>query len=354
MLRRGFLTQASMAALLGSSALVGCDPSRGPKSAGPSEPDALEKVKQAMLCMQRDAWEQGVAAQALLEMGELDLVVLMAKEAAVRQTAEGRLASLSSFAGVTDPAANGEAVLWASEATADRGLRNAADMMTEYLLYKAPRTADGILYHVADKAQVWVDSLYMAPPFLAVAGHGSEAIRQIEGMRRRLWNPQRRLFSHIWDEGKQAFERGAFWGVGNGWAAAGMTRVLRALPRSMDPERARLAGHVRAVVEGCLEHQRPDGLFHDVVDDAASFVETNLAQMLAYAIYRGVEGGWLEPAYLERAARMREAAWNKVDRHGLVQGVCGSPDFSSPGTATEGQAFLLLMEAAARDCGARR
>ena len=36
-----------------------------------------------------------------------------------------------------------------------------------------------------------------------------------------LWNPEKRLFSHMWDESKNGFAREAFWGVGNGWAAAG-------------------------------------------------------------------------------------------------------------------------------------
>ena len=43
---------------------------------------------------------------------------------------------------------------------------------------------------------------------------------------------------------------------------------------------------------------------------------------------------------------MRAAAHAKVDRFGLVQGVCGSPEFDHPGTATEGQVFFLLMEVA--------
>ena len=41
------------------------------------------KVIQAMLAMQRRAWEQGVAAQALLELGETDLVILLARDAIV-------------------------------------------------------------------------------------------------------------------------------------------------------------------------------------------------------------------------------------------------------------------------------
>jgi hypothetical protein len=43
------------------------------------------------------------------------------------------------------------------------------------------------------------------------------------------------------------------------------------------------------------------------------------------------------------------AAHAKVDRYGLVQGVGGAPNFDRSGTATEGQAFFLLMEAAFRD-----
>ena len=46
---------------------------------------------------------------------------------------------------------------------------------------------------------------------------------------------------------------------------------------------------------------------------------------------------------------MRQAVYQKVDQFGLVQGVCGAPNFDHPGTATEGQAFFLLMEAAYRD-----
>ena len=46
---------------------------------------------------------------------------------------------------------------------------------------------------------------------------------------------------------------------------------------------------------------------------------------------------------------MRKTAYSKVDSFGLIQGVCGAPNFNKPGTATERQAFFLLMEAAYRD-----
>ena len=96
----------------------------------------------------------------------------------------------------------------------------------------------------------------------------------------------------------------------------------------------------------CLKWMRLDGLFHDVVDDPNTFVETNLGQMLSYAIYRGIQLGVLEKKYLEKAEKMRAAALAKVDRYGFVQDVAGAPRFDRPGTSPEGQAFTLLMEAA--------
>jgi rhamnogalacturonyl hydrolase YesR len=312
----------------------------------------IEKVKLAMLTMQRHAWEQGVAAQALLELGDDELVVLMAKEAVIRISDDGRLGQVCDNHGVTDPGANGEAVLYAALKSGDPTLKAGADRMLDYFLHKAPRRKDGTFYHIDDKPQVWIDSMYMAPPFLAIAGQPDEAMKQIEGFRKLLWDGRKKLFSHIWDDAKNDFGRKDFWGVGNGWAAAGMTRVLRAMPERMSADKKRLQTYIRDVIDGCLAHQRPDGLFHDVLDNPKTFVEVNLAQIMAYTIYRGIKGGWIGPAYEARADKMRAAARAKVDGLGLVQGVCGSPSFEAPGTATEGQAFFLLMEAAHRDLDA--
>ena len=346
--RRRFVKRTLFAGAAAGAAVLVPTAKAQPQDSSKRTADVLvEKVERAMLTMQRDAWEQGVAAQALLESGKMDLVVLLAKEAVVRQVEDGRLAVISCWEGVTDPAANGEAVLFAAKQTGDPKLKLAADKMLAYLLKKAPRRKDGTLYHIANKPQVWIDSLYMAPPFLAVAGQPQEAVKQVEGIRRVLWNQEKKLFSHIWDDSKNDFFRKDFWSVGNGWAAAGMTRIIKALPEEMGEEKKRLATYVNEVVDGCLACQRQDALFHDVVDNPQTFIETNLAQMLAYTIYRGVSGGWLKASYLKQADRMRDAARQKVDEYGYVQGVCGSPNFESAGTATEGQSFFLLMEAAA-------
>lgn len=308
--------------------------------------DTVTKVMNAMLSMQRRAWEQGVASQALLEFGEKELVILLAKDAVVNQKKDGRLGLNEGDRPVADPASNGEPVLFAARETGDESMKLAADRMLEFLLYKAPRTPDGIIYHNYIENMIWVDAFYMLPPFLVVAGHPEEAVKQIKGYRKILLDPEKKMYYHIWDQDRKKYERGLLWGVGNGWAAAGMTRVVRILPQSMEEDKKMIIGFIRELLDACLKYQRPDGLFHDILDDPSSFVETNTAQMLAYTIFRGINGGWLDSSYLEYGMKMRRAAHNKVDKYGLVQGVCGAPNFNRPGTATEGQAFFLLMEAA--------
>ncbi len=308
-----------------------------------------EKVKQALLSMQRYSWEQGVAAQAFLEMGEKKLVIQMSKAAVLNQLADGRLAAIGNISAVTDPAGIGEAVLYASEVTKDPELVSAVQKLINWLLEKAPRNRDGIIYHVIEKPQMWVDSFYMAPPFLSAAGYHQEALKQIKGYISLLFNSEKKLFSHIWDESKNGFARGDCWGVGNGWALAGITRVIATLPEEFNAEKHELINFVKTVLDSCLGYMRTDGLFHDVLDNKDSFIETNLSQMAAYTIYRGMKAGWLGDWYLTFAETMRNAAHAKVDDLGFVQGVCGAPFFDRPGIAAEGQSFFLLMEAAAQE-----
>jgi rhamnogalacturonyl hydrolase YesR len=301
------------------------------------------KARTAALAIQRHSWEQGVLAVAFMEEGDDQMVVQMARASMIYQSKEGVPAA--SGGAPVDPLMVGEAILRAAQITGDPLLQTAITNMLDYALKTAPRAADGTLYHT--RQQVWSDSFHTSPPFLAAAGHSDEAILQIEGHRKRLWNPQKKLVAHIWDESKQQFQDKSFWGGGQGWAAAGLTRVIRALPADRSADKARLAGYLKDLIDGCLACQTPGGLFHNVVDDPTSFEETNLAQMLAYSIYESVRGGWLPREYLAAADKMREAARAKVDADGFVQGVAGAPGFNRPGISAEGQSFFLMMEAAA-------
>jgi unsaturated rhamnogalacturonyl hydrolase len=316
------------------------------------EKDALLKtlglVKLALLSMQRNSWEQGLAMDAFFEQGDRDVVIALAKEAANRRTPDGRLAMIRPDEGVTDPCSVGEALIFSFQETGDPELGNACDSLLNWALKSAPRNQAGIVYHTPNRPEFWIDSLYMLPPYLAAAGHPEEAVRQIDGYRTALFDQRKGLFSHRWDDEKRAFVRKDFWGVGNGWAAAGLARTIDLLPATMSAQGQELAKITRALIDCLLKYKRSDWLFHDVVDEPGSFVEVNLSQMLAYTIYRGLVAGWLPGEYAESARSFRQAVSGRVDRFGLVQGVCGAPHFDRPGVAAEGQAFYLLLDAAER------
>lgn len=336
--------RAFVGAGLGGAALLGIRGAAGlPASTASSS--RIERATAAGFALQRRDWEQGIFCQAMLESGQRDAVIRLTLAAMVQQTSDGRMGVVVSGS-PTDPAMGGEAYACAARWTGDPAMEAAVRKLLAWIRLEAPRAADGTLYHVFGKPEMWSDGLNAAPPFLAALGLYDEALAQIDGYRKRLWNPQARLFAHIWDDGQHRLADPAFWGGGNGWAAAGLVRVLRLLPPQRRDDRTRLAAWARDLMDGCLRHQRADGLFHNVVDQPNTFVETNLAQMLAYSIYEGVAAGWLDPAYRAHADRMRDAARARMDPQGFVQGVCGAPDFDRPGLSTEGQAFCILMEAA--------
>ena len=309
----------------------------------------IERVKIATLGMQRFDWEQGTVAQAFLEMGELDLAISFARGAILRQV-NGRFSVIKGNGPINDCSSIGEVVLFAYKKTGDPIFKKGADAMLEVIKTSNHKTPEGIIYHTQEPTK-WImsDGNYMLPPFLAAAGEYKEAIKQIEGYRKYLYHPKDQLYSHIWDDENKNFKREDYWGVGNGWSAAGITRVLNMLPANMMDEKRKLIQYVNDILDGCLKYLRPDGLFHDVINKPDTFPEVNLSQMLAYTIFKGVKAGYLDAGYLKKAQSMRKAANDKVDQLGYVNDVCGLPNFDRPYFAPEGQAFYLLMETAAKD-----
>ncbi|AGZ44754.1 glycoside hydrolase family 88 protein [Actinoplanes friuliensis] len=302
-----------------------------------------EAVLTALLAMQRQSWEQGVAAQAALDLGRHDLALLLAEAAVTRQAADGRLGDVDGEAGAVNGAACGEAVLAASRRTGGEIFAAAARRQLAWLTGDAPRAADGTLFHLLGGREVWADTVYMVVPFLALSGRADLAVAQVEGHRRRLCRDG--LYAAVWSEETGSLRRADRWGGGNGWVVAAIARTLRLVPAL--PQRDVLAAHAREVLDACLALRRPDGLFHDVLDDPSTFRETNAAQMFSYAASAGAADGWLPASYADTGRDLLAAASREVDGHGVVRGACGSPTFDASGTSAEAQAFHLLARAAA-------
>ena len=187
-----------------------------------------------MLAMQRYPWEQGVCAQALYESGREELWIPMAYDAIKRMDALGRLAMAGGGEAVSDPAANGEVCFRAYEKTGDEFYLNGAKSMLEYLMNRAPRTEDGVICHNDvsffegyTKYQLWIDGLYMVPPFLAVMGEIEESFKQVKGYIHHLYDAEHNLFYHIKDVKQDKYVRKVHWATGNGWALMGIARIMQ-------------------------------------------------------------------------------------------------------------------------------
>jgi rhamnogalacturonyl hydrolase YesR len=113
-----------------------------------------------------------------------------------------------------------------------------------------------------------------------------------------------------------------FWGRGNGWMAAGMSELLRSLPKN-NPDRPRIMEGYKKMMAALLKHQAADGMWRQLIDDPASWAETSGTGMFTFAMITGVKQGWLDAKTYGPAARK---AWlaliTYIDDNGDVREVC--------------------------------
>jgi len=156
-----------------------------------------------------------------------------------------------------------------------------------------------------------------------------DAARQFLGFRERLYLPQKRLMSHVYDFAR-GLATGVPWGRGNGWVLFSLSELLAVLPAD-HALRDSLLAMFNDLCAGCLAQQDAEGMWHQVLDEHDSYPETSCTSMFTYAFARGVQFGWLrDPAPYVRAVFKAWSAINRlsVDRLGNVYGVCRGSEFS--------------------------
>jgi len=112
-----------------------------------------------------------------------------------------------------------------------------------------------------------------------------------------------------------------YWARGNGWVAASLAEVLQSLPPS-HPKYARLMTGYQKMMAGLKGRQSPSGLWHQLLDDPASFEETSGTGMFTYAMIVGVKHGWLGAEYAETARRGWLALCEKIDAKSNLTEIC--------------------------------
>ncbi|WP_024294323.1 glycoside hydrolase family 88/105 protein [Lacrimispora indolis] len=180
-----------------------------------------------------------------------------------------------------------------------------------------PRTESGSFWHKKIYPyQVWLDGLYMAMPYYLTYerrfgnGEGYEDILlQFDNARRTLFDEEKKLYYHAFDEKKQMFwadkQTGLsenFWSRAMGWYLMALADCLE-LFAGEEKFKKRLSALFSEAVEGLLPYQdRESGLFYQLTalpGLEGNYLETSASLMFAYALFKGVRLGVLpESPYL--------------------------------------------------------
>ncbi len=248
---------------------------------------------------------------------------------------------LSSIDSLDDCGSFGSCMLEVARHCKVEGFERIAHFVADFIANQQDRFPDGTFYrremmHEFHENTMWADDLYMSVPFLCryyeLTGERryiDDAARQFFGFRKRLYIPEDRVMSHVYDL-RREMATGVPWGRGNGWTLFSLAELLSVLPEE-HPDRAELLAFFRELCTGFLALQDEEGYWHQVLTHRDSYPETSCTAMLIFGFSRGVRHGWLEdPEPYTEAVNKAWSALNRasIDRDGNVYGVCRGSEFS--------------------------
>ncbi|KAF7322986.1 hypothetical protein HMN09_00078300 [Mycena chlorophos] len=252
-----------------------------------------------------------------------------------------------------DPASIGVAVLLANWTGQNDGLdyARAAQNQLDYLLYEVPKTSDGAISHRVAQVQLWSDNVYMVPPFLAyygvLTGNTSlidEAYNQINLYRNYLRDTSaNNLWKHI-VLGNDTSDGGndpGHWSTGNGWAAAGMLRVLATMKNSpysghYKSQQKNLASWVKEIHTAMFSVIDHTNIFMNYADQnissSGSFYDTSSTMLITGSVYRYALL-WGDHTHLPNAEKCRQALFATSGSGSSSDGSASSSKTSSSETS---------------------
>ncbi len=205
-----------------------------------------------------------------------------------------------------------------------------------WIMAHFPRTREGGFQHMTSDTlndqELWDDTLFMTVLFLANMGriegkreYIEEAQYQFLLHAKYLADRETGLWYHGWTfNGRHNFA-GAFWGRGNCWITIAIPEFL-GMVDCAPAVRRMLTELLRAQVESLVKYQDESGMWHTVIDDRDSYVETSASCGFAYGILRGVHAGLLDKRYAEAAMKALDPILGYIADDGVVKQVSyGTP-----------------------------
>lgn len=192
------------------------------------------------------------------------------------------------------------------------------------------------------KNSVWLDDMYMGCPSLAWYGALTadaksiqEAVKQIKAFKSRMWVPEEKLFRHGWVEAMIP-HRFFPWGRANGWALLTMCEVMDAIGAYEKEAKAGLAQKIdfeeekafildlfRQHIEGLCRLQDKTGLWHQLLNEPSSYLETSASAIYTYCLAHAICEGWIgASAYGPQTLLAWNAVSRQINTYGQVENTC--------------------------------
>jgi unsaturated rhamnogalacturonyl hydrolase len=204
----------------------------------------------------------------------------------------------------------GHTMITLYEATGNEKYLEIALKKAEYLRNETVRFGEGIFQHTVSSnndfpEQAWVDTLFMAAYFLLRMGVKLKNKEYIDdGLNQYYWHEEflqddtTNLYYHGWDNLNQNNLSGVFWARGNAWAALTMAEALK-LINYLYPMFMRIDGSLRDQLSALVRLQSEEGLWHTVLTDQTSYLETSASAGIAASLV--IYGQPLHKKYLPKA-----------------------------------------------------
>lgn len=206
--------------------------------------------------------------------------------------------------------------------------RKAAEKLHEQLL-EQPRTAEGNFWHKKIyPAQVWLDGLYMALPFLmeyeAVFSHNQTDVddiyKQFFTVYEKMRDSETGLYYHAYDSSKTAFwadkKTGLskhFWLRSIGWYAMALLDTLNKAETKNNTEWTMLKKIFIDLMNAVLKYQDKSGMWYQIPnlpDKKPNYLETSGSAILSYSLLKGVRTGILDSSYTDTGKKAFEGICN--------------------------------------------
>ncbi|MDD3367637.1 MAG: glycoside hydrolase family 88 protein [Lachnospiraceae bacterium] len=289
-----------------------------------------------------------------------------------RITEDGNIPSFSTEQFSIDSYNCGKVLFYAYEKEKDERYKKALDFHMD-MISKHPRCQCGNFWHKEIYPnQIWLDGLYMAQPLYMEYetkynkdAHYNDILSQFRNVRKYLFQPEKGLFYHAYDEARiQPWADKVtgcsqnFWSRAEGWWLMALVDTIEAMSPEIYEQYRELINLYKEAIQGILGYcDKRTGMIYQVIDKPeieGNYLETSGSAMTAYAIMKGCRLGILCEEKYRRIGRelfenlCDEKLKTDADGNMSLTGICKVAGLG-PGDKRNGSVEYYLSEPVVAD-----